>query len=494
MPFQALAAAATLLTVAPHGNRIELKLDRGSAEIVWVSPDAFPFRRVLNGELATAETPGKDPVAVEVVDGADDVRLRSHSLEVVLTKKGARVEVRRAGGERLVRDVSDASSEAAGVTWEREAAAGADFYGLGPRTDPAFSLLGKSLRAEVPFFVSTAGYGEYHAGGGSYHFDFAGAGKYKVTGAEIDYYTYFGPTPKEIFEEHNAVWKAPIWQVSTDRFGSWATLRASVTRMLQGAMSAANIPAFDMTPYNVAPEELKSRVRQVGSIVARVTPAGVGLSGFRNQLNTFFGTYGAELQDRGFPVWHPLPFQFPKDPECARHIDEFMLGDEMLIAPFLDPGDEREVYLPSGTWTNLQTDEVTQGPKTIRIKSASLPVFAKNGAIVPLDAANGMALHYFPKAGGEFFLLEGDIADYSQVHAAPALDFLRLEIESKKDRDYQWVLHHMDKPSKVSFEGKPYRQAEGNAMGDRTWSYAGKTLQVRAHVKAGEDCRVDVDF
>jgi len=113
---------------------------------------------------------------------------------------------------------------------------------------------------------------------------------------------------------------------------------------------------------------------------------------------------------------------------------------------------------------------------------------------VPLDAANGMALHYFPKAGGEFFLLEGDIADYSQVHAAPALDFLRLEIESKKDRDYQWVLHHMDKPSKVSFEGKPYRQVEGNAMGDRTWSYAGKTLQVRAHVKAGEDCRVDVDF
>ena len=41
----------------------------------------------------------------------------------------------------------------------------------------------------------------------------------------------------------------------------------------------------------------------------------------------------------------------------------------------------------------------------------------------------GMALHYFPKLGGEFFLLEGDIAEYSQVHAAPALDFMRLEIE-----------------------------------------------------------------
>jgi hypothetical protein len=496
MPLQALAAAATLLTVAPHGNRIELQLDRGSAEVVWVSPGAFRFRRVLSGKLPEAETPQRegDPVTVQVQDGADDIRIRSRALEVIVTRKGVRVEVRRAGGDRLVRDISDVSSEAAGVTWERETSTGADFYGLGPRADGGFSLLGKSLRGAVPFFVSTGGYGEYHAGAGSYHFEFAPEGKYKVTGSEVDYYTYLGPTPKEIFEEHNAVWHATPWQVSAERFGSWATLRASLTRILQGAMSAANMPMFDLSAYNTAPEELKSRARQLGSIVARVTPGAVGLSGLRKQLDTFFGTYGAELQDRGFPVWHPLPFQFPDDLEGARHTDEFMLGDEMLIAPILEPGEERSVYLPHGLWTNLETDEVTQGPKTIRVKTKSLPVFAKNGSIVPLNAPNGMALHYFPKAGGEFFLLEGDIADYSQVHAAPALDIMRLEIESKKDRDYQWVVHHVDKPSKVGFEGKAFRQADGGAMGDRTWSYEGRTLQVRTTVKAGEDCRVDIEF
>ena len=37
-------------------------------------------------------------------------------------------------------------------------------------------------------------------------------------------------------------------------------------------------------------------------------------------------------------MWHPLPFQFPDDPECALHADEFMLGDEMLIAPIVDAG------------------------------------------------------------------------------------------------------------------------------------------------------------
>jgi len=51
MPAQALAALATLLACVPHGNRIELQLDRGSAELVWVTPSTFRFRRTLDGFL-----------------------------------------------------------------------------------------------------------------------------------------------------------------------------------------------------------------------------------------------------------------------------------------------------------------------------------------------------------------------------------------------------------------------------------------------------------
>ena len=140
---------------------------------------------------------------------------------------------------------------------------------------------------------------------------------------------------------------------------------------------------------------------------------------------------------------------------------------------------------------------MTPGPRTITVESKSLPVFARNGAIVPLDAAAGMALHYFPKAGGEFFLLEGDIADYSQVHASPALDFMRLEIESKKDRDYQWVVHHVEKPGSVEFEDRKYREVAAlSGLADRTWFYdaALKNFHVRVKVKAGEDCIINLNF
>jgi hypothetical protein len=59
MPAQALAAMATLLACVPHGNRIELQLDRGGAEMLWVTPSTFRFRRTLDGflpELQAAES------------------------------------------------------------------------------------------------------------------------------------------------------------------------------------------------------------------------------------------------------------------------------------------------------------------------------------------------------------------------------------------------------------------------------------------------------
>jgi hypothetical protein len=498
MPPQALAAVATLLAVVPHGNRIELKLDRGSAELIWISPSSFHFRRVLDGPLPPSEEAAHEAVAITMRDFGNAVTLRSRLVEVAIENRGLRVAVRKLDGTSLMLDLTEARSEGGGVMWERQAPAGVAFYGLGPRTDAGFDLRGNSVRTDVPFLVSTAGYGEYHAGWGTYRFDFTDQTRYRIQGPQIDYYFYYGPTPKEIFEEHNLTVNQPEpWSVASERFGSWATLKASLLRMVHGSMSAAIAPMFNLAAYNPAPPELQARARQLGSLVARVQPGTVGLSEFRQQLDTFFGSYIAELQDRGFPVWHPLPMQIPDDRQGALHADEFLLGDEMLVAPIYEPGGKRSVYLPRGTWTNLETNEATTGPRTIAVETKSLPVFARNGSIVPLDGAAGMALHYFPKLAGEFFLLEGDIAEYSQVHAAPALDIVRLEIESKKERDYQWVVHHLERPSSVEFGDRHYREvAAPGELSDRTWFYdeARKNLHVRVKVKAGEDCVIHLNF
>ncbi len=173
-----------------------------------------------------------------------------------------------------------------------------------------------------------------------------------------------------------------------------------------------------------------------------------------------------------------------------------MLGDEMLIAPIMDATGARQVYLPQGIWTNLETNQSINGKTTITVRTDSLPVFARNGTIVPLDARGGMALHYFPKLGAEFFLLE-DSGEYSQVHAAPADDIMRLEIESKKDRHCQWVVHHVDKPSSVGFETRAYRQVDKlEALVNGAWFYdtAERNLHIRVDVKAGEDNIINLAF
>jgi len=498
MPAQALAAVATLLACVPHGNRIELQLDRGSAELVWVTPSTFRFRRALEGPLPEVKAADGEPVPVEIDDETGAVRMRTKFLDVAIQKHGLLVGVRRMDGAPLMSDLSEPVSAAGGVTWDRQALADVEFYGLGPSAEPVLGLRGKAVRAEILLLISTAEYGEYHPIPGAYRFDFTAADRYRITAPGIDYYFYYGPTPKEIFEEHNKV-RPPTeaWPVFSERLGSWNTLRDSLLRLVHGAMSAVLAPEFDLGPYANAPPELVERARQLGSLVPKVTAGAVGLGDFRKQLASFFDVYALEVRDHGHPTWHPLPFEFPEDAEGARHADEFMLGDEMLVAPIYEPGGKRTVYLPRGTWTNLETNEVFQGKRSIAVETKSLPVFARNGEIVPLDSAGGIALHYFPTLAAEFFLLESDIGDYSQVHAAPAADIMRLEIESKKERDYQWVVHHVEKPAEVGFGERRYRQvASLEAMGDGTWFYdaARKNLQVRVHVMAEQDCIINLGW
>ncbi len=160
----------------------------------------------------------------------------------------------------------------------------------------------------------------------------------------------------------------------------------------------------------------------------------------------------------------------------------FMLGDELLIAPILSPAPKRSFYLPQGVWTDLATNRKYTGRRILEIDAPDyLPVFLRNGSILPLDG-KPMQLHYTPMLGGELFLYEPELDDYSQLHAGPAGDFMRLEMESKVSRDYEWVIHHVDRPKSVE--------------GATRWSHDEKAgnLHVFASAPAGGDVIVNIRF
>lgn len=68
----------------------------------------------------------------------------------------------------------------------------------------------------------------------------------------------------------------------------------------------------------------------------------------------------------GEPVVTPLEFRFPHQ-GLSGVKDEFMIGSDILVAPMVDPGRERSVILPKGTWRADDGQEYAGG-QTVKIK------------------------------------------------------------------------------------------------------------------------------
>ncbi len=79
----------------------------------------------------------------------------------------------------------------------------------------------------------------------------------------------------------------------------------------------------------------------------------------------------------GEPAVRPLEYNFPNG-GYENIKDEFMLGEDILVAPVVTESDERNIVLPPGDWT--YQNRKWKGGKTYQVKVGldELPVFIKN--------------------------------------------------------------------------------------------------------------------
>lgn len=87
-----------------------------------------------------------------------------------------------------------------------------------------------------------------------------------------------------------------------------------------------------------------------------------------------------EASETGAPLLRTMFYEFPGDPHCWELEDQYMFGDQYLVAPILQLGQrEREVYLPAGDWKNLSDNRIYEGRKTILCDAPldQIPVFEK---------------------------------------------------------------------------------------------------------------------
>ena len=91
-----------------------------------------------------------------------------------------------------------------------------------------------------------------------------------------------------------------------------------------------------------------------------------------------------DCSERGLPMVRALLVEFPEDKGAWLVEDEYMFGSQMLVAPLMESGTERDVYLPRGKWIDYQTGKVYDGGWQT-IKSGEIPaiILVRDGSLIP---------------------------------------------------------------------------------------------------------------
>lgn len=136
--------------------------------------------------------------------------------------------------------------------------------------------------------------------------------------------------------------------------------------MIRWTQLNALLPAmqFSLAPWDFGPECVEV-CRRYSELHLEFAPAIVQLA--------------EEAARTGEPIVRPLFWLAPHDERAWLCDDEFLLGNDMLIAPVVQPGERaRDIYLPPGRWRDHWTDRAYDGPLTLTDYPAPLdhlPIF-----------------------------------------------------------------------------------------------------------------------
>ncbi len=129
--------------------------------------------------------------------------------------------------------------------------------------------------------------------------------------------------------------------------------------------------------------------------------------------------------DSGVSLLRPMYYDWPKAPEAYKYKDQYMFGDDMLVAPVVQPMDEKSetaevrVWLPKGNWIDTATGSLLKGDGVHkrRYTLEEVPVFVRPGTVIPEQPATTrlksgaypkIRFRIFPGKSGSASLYEDD--------------------------------------------------------------------------------------
>ena len=111
---------------------------------------------------------------------------------------------------------------------------------------------------------------------------------------------------------------------------------------------------------------------------------------FKARLMPYLYKTAIDTSKSGIPTMRSMVLEFTEDKTCHYIDKQYMLGDNLLVAPIFNDQSIAEYYLPKGTWTNLFTGEVKEGACWVTEKHSylSIPLMVRENSIVVLGACD----------------------------------------------------------------------------------------------------------
>jgi alpha-glucosidase (family GH31 glycosyl hydrolase) len=129
-------------------------------------------------------------------------------------------------------------------------------------------------------------------------------------------------------------------------------------------------PSRDRTPWNIAEQTAD----------ATVVPVFRRYAHLRERLIPYLSEQAARTIATGWPLLRSVCLTNPHDLHAWSHPYDFLLGDDLLVAPVVEPGArERIAYLPPGDWIDVWSGTPITGGATVTVATPleDIPVWCR---------------------------------------------------------------------------------------------------------------------
>lgn len=146
----------------------------------------------------------------------------------------------------------------------------------------------------------------------------------------------------------------------------------------------------------------------------------------RMQLVPYLYSAFVRYHQGGTPPFRALVMDYPADPQVWKIDDQFMVGENLMVAPVIAGESSRKIYVPQGDWIDFWTGKPVAGGQTITmdVPLQVIPVFVKSGTLLPMarpslhaaePAGRQVTVRVYGKGDRAFTLYEDDDSTFDAL-------------------------------------------------------------------------------